>query len=74
MKSYGLVALLFINSISYLSYTQAVRLHKGEELDADDPDINDAPFKSEKDVAIFQQTFVNEGKSVKAIKNQEQND
>lgn len=54
MKSYGLVALLFINSISYLSYTQAVRLNKGEELDADDPEINDAPFKSEKDVAIFQ--------------------
>ena len=30
--------------------------------------MSDGQFKSEQDVAIFQQTFVNEGQSVKDIK------
>lgn len=48
---------------------QAIRI-RGDDVDADDMDIQDGPLKDERDVAVFQDSFVNNGDSVKKL-NQE---
>jgi len=72
MKSFSVIGLLLINAITFTEYSQAVTLrsHK-DDIDADDKDIDDGPFKNEKDVQVFQQAFVNGGQSVKSIQNEQ---
>ena len=48
---------------------QAIRMKK-EDIDADDMEIQDGPLKDERDVAVFQDSFVNKGDSIKKL-NQE---
>ena len=48
---------------------QAIRIKK-EDIDADDMEIQDGPLKDERDVAVFQDSFVNKGDSIKKL-NQE---
>ena len=38
-----------------------------EDIDADDQDITDGPLKNETDLQTYQQTFLNENKSVKHL-------
>ncbi len=46
--------------------SQAIRI-RGDDIDADDMEIQDGPLKDERDVAVFQETFVNQGDSVKKL-------
>jgi hypothetical protein len=41
--------------------------NESEDIDADDQDINDGPVKDELDLVTYQQEFLNNGKSVKAL-------
>ena len=52
--------------------TQAVRLNQfkqtnSDEIDADDVDITDGPLKDDRDVAVYQQTFLDKGENVDKI-------
>ena len=46
MKS-SAIALLLINAVSYSQYTNAISLHKRDEVDPDDSELTDGPFKNE---------------------------
>ena len=52
-----------------LGTSTAVRLrgNGSEDIDADDVDLYDGPMKNPADVGIYQQTFVTEGKNVKNL-------
>ena len=45
-----------------------------DEIDADDAGINDETINNEQDLAIFQQTYLNEGSNVKSLNVQAEND
>ena len=45
-----------------------------DEIDADDAGINDETINNEQDLAIFQQTYLNEGSNVKSLNVQVEND
>jgi hypothetical protein len=55
-----------------LSSTEGIRLNKNEstDIDSDDMEIQEGPLKDETDVAVYTDSIINKGESVKKI-NQE---
>ena len=64
MKNLAVLALLIMASTSAVKLR---KMHGSGEIDPDDLELTDGPLKNDVDVAIYQQTFVNEGANVKQL-------
>jgi|TARA_B110001450_G_C17300165_1_gene351088 hypothetical protein len=52
-----------------LTSTEGIRLTKNEstDIDSDDMEIQEGPLKDEKDVAVYTDSIINKGESVKSL-------
>lgn len=63
-----IVGLLLAETGAYKLLQQLrIRDNESDEIDADDPDINDASIDSSQDLQVYQHTFLNEGKNVNKL-------